>query len=69
MGRRTYTEEFKRDAVELSLNLNKTIKEIAEDLGISYGNLTRRRREYKQKENNAFPGKGKQKLTPEQQKI
>ena len=43
--------------------------EIAEDLGISYGNLTRWRREYKQKENNAFPGKGKQKLTPEQQKI
>ena len=69
MGRRTYTEEFKRDAVELSLNSNKTIKEIAEDLGISYGNLTRWRREYKQKEDNAFPGKGKQKLTPEQQKI
>jgi transposase len=67
--RRSYTEEFKKDAVELSFNSDKTIKEIAEDLGISYGNLTRWRREYKQKGNLAFPGNGNQKLTPEQQKI
>ena len=45
--RRTYTEEFKRDAVELSFNSDKTVKEIADDLGIIYGNLTRWRREYK----------------------
>jgi transposase len=37
--RRSYTEEFKRDAVELSLNSYKSIKLIAEDLGINYGNL------------------------------
>jgi transposase len=67
--RRSYTEEFKKDAVELSFNSDKTIKEIAEDLGISYGNLTRWRREYKQKGNLAFPGNGNQKLTAEQQKI
>ena len=67
--RRSYTEEFKKDAVELSINSDKTIKEIAEDLGINYGNLTRWRREYKQKGNLAFPGNGNQKLTPEQQKI
>ena len=67
--RRSYTEEFKKDAVELSFNSDKTIKEIAEDLGISYGNLTRWRREYKQKGDLAFPGNGNQKLTPEQQKI
>ena len=52
--RRSYTEEFKKDAVELSFNSDKTIKEIAEDLGISYGNLTRWRREYKQKGNLVF---------------
>nr|WP_274377476.1 transposase [Halanaerobium hydrogeniformans] len=45
--RRTYTEEFKRDAVELSLNSDKSVKEIAEDLGINYGNLNRWRREYR----------------------
>ena len=67
--RRSYTEEFKKDAVELSINSDKTIKEIAEDLGINYGNLTRWRREYKQKGNLTFPGNGNQKLTPEQQKI
>lgn len=39
--RRTYTEEFKRDAVELSQNSDKYVKEIAEDLGINYGNLNR----------------------------
>ena len=67
--RRSYTEEFKKDAVELSFNSDKTIKEIAEDLGISYGNLTRWRREYKQKGDLAFPGNGNQKLSPEQQKM
>jgi len=67
--RRTYTEEFKRDAVELSFNSDKTIKEIADDLGIIYGNLTRWRREYKNKGEHAFPGNGNQNLTPEEQKI
>ena len=67
--RRTYTEEFKKDAVELSLNSDKTVKEIAEDLGINYSNLNRWCREYKQKGDLAFPGNGNQKLTPEQQKI
>ena len=67
--RKSYTEEFKRDAVELSINSNKTVKEIANDLGINYSNLTRWRKEYRNKGKYAFPGNGKQKLTPEQQKI
>ena len=67
--RRSYTEEFKRDAVELSLTSDKFVKEIAEDLGINYGNLTRWRREYRNKGKHAFPGNGNQKPTPEQQKI
>src|SRR6056297_3662389 len=67
--RKSYTEEFKKDAVELSINSNKTVKEIANDLGINYSNLTRWRREYRNKGKYAFPGNGKQKLTPEQQKI
>ena len=33
--RKSYTEEFKRDAVELSLNSDKFVKEISEDLGIN----------------------------------
>lgn len=67
--RRTFTEEFKKDAVELSFNSSKTVKEIAKDLGINKGNLTRWRKEYKDKGELAFPGNGKQKLTVEEQKI
>jgi len=67
--RRYYSEEFKRDAVELCLNSNKTIKEIAENLGTSPYNLSRWKREYSNKGELAFPGQGKQKLTPEQEKI
>ena len=33
-----------------------------------YGNLTRWRREYKNKDEYAFSGNGKQKLTPDEQK-
>ena len=67
--RKTYSEEFKRETVELSYNSDKTCKEIADDLGIDYNNLIRWRKEYKNKGDLAFPGKGKQKLTPEQEKI
>lgn len=67
--RRTYTEEFKRDAVKLSINSDKNCTEIAEDLGINYNNLIRWRKKYRDNGDLAFPGKGKQKLTQEQQKI
>jgi transposase len=32
---RRYTEEFKRDAVELALTSDKTVTEVARDLGVS----------------------------------
>jgi len=67
--RRYYSEEFKREAVELSLNSDKTIKAVAEDLGTSPYNLSRWRREYTEKGDLSFPGKGKQKLTPEQEEV
>jgi len=67
--RRYYSEEFKREAVELSLNSDKTIKAVAEDLGTSPYNLSRWIREYTKKGDLSFPGKGKQKLTPEQEEV
>ena len=67
--RKTYSEEFKRETVELCYNSDKTCKDIADDLGIDYNNLIRWRKEYKNKGDLAFPGKGKQKLTSEQEKI
>ncbi|MFW6030288.1 MAG: IS3 family transposase [Halanaerobiales bacterium] len=67
--RRKYTEEFKKDAVELSNRSDKKIKDVSENLDIPYGTLVRWRREYKNKGDLAFPGNGKQKLTPEQKEI
>ena len=67
--RKIYSEEFKKEAVELSFNSDKTCKEIADDLGVDYNNLIRWRQEFKNKGELAFPGMGKQKLTSEQQKI
>jgi len=34
--RRSYSKEFKLDAIELSKSYNKSVKEIAADLGIPY---------------------------------
>ncbi len=62
-------EQFKRDAVELSLKSDKNCKDIAEDLGVSYNALIRWRKEYRDKGNLAFPGNGKQNLSPEEQEI
>ena len=67
--RRTYSDEFKKEAVELTYNSDKTCKEIAEDLGVNYNNLIRWRKEFKDKGDLAFPGQGKQKLNPEQERI
>ncbi len=47
--RRTYSEEFKKEAIELSFNSDKPCTDIAEELGISYHNLIRWRREYNNK--------------------
>ena len=68
-SRRNYTEQFKREAVELSFNSDKTCKELVKDLGINYNTLIRWRKEYRDNGDLAFPGKGKQKLTPEQEEI
>ena len=44
--RRSYTEDFKKDAVKLLLNSNKSIKAIADNLGIHEVNLRRWKDEY-----------------------
>lgn len=57
-----YDREFKQKAVELSY-ARGNVKEIAEELGIRPELLYRWRREFKEYENNSFPGKGKPKMT------
>ena len=67
--RRVYSEEFKKNAVGHSLTLEKTVVEVAQDLGISYSNLNRWRAQYRKNGELAFPGNGKQRLTPQEEEI
>ena len=39
--RRQYSEEFKKDTVRHSLTSEKTVEEVAHDLGIAHSNLRR----------------------------
>ena len=45
--RRKYEKEFKVEAVKLLLESGKTTNEIADNLGINSGNLSRWKREYR----------------------
>jgi transposase len=68
-NRRQYSEEFKKDAVGHSLTSEKTVAEVAQDLGVAHSNLRRWRAQYSKKGELAFLGNGKQKLTPQEEEI
>ena len=67
LKRRQYTKEFKKEAVELVSKQNYTVVQAASNLGISRNMLDRWRREYRAREQNAFPGAGHQ--TPELEEL
>ncbi len=46
--RRDFTDEFRREAVRLTLTSGRTIYQIAEDLGIGRSTLTRWKRDYQE---------------------
>jgi len=46
--RRTFTEEFKREAVRLTETSGRTIAQVADDLGIGLSTLTRWKRRYRE---------------------
>jgi len=62
-SRRVYSEEFKKNTVGHSLTSEKSVEEVAQDLGIGHSNLRRWPAQYGKKGELAFPGNGKQKLT------
>lgn len=68
-SRRTYSEQFKRETVELTISSDKTCQDIAEELGVNYNTLIRWRKEYRDNGELAFPGQGKQKLSSEEEEI
>ena len=60
-NRKTYTCEFKIEAVKLSHNSDKNVDEIAESSGVSKSNLHRWRGEFWDDPDQAFPRKTQQK--------
>lgn len=55
--RRKYSAEFKREAVNLTVQPGANLAQVARDIGISRGQLSRWRRELAG-EGSAFPGSG-----------
>jgi len=67
--RRKYDSDFKRNAVRLSEEPGRTATEVAENLGITKDLLYRWRREHRAKESLAFPGYGRELMSPHEQRI
>lgn len=59
MGRRKYSDEYKREAVALTQEPGATQAQVARDLGISAHMLGTWVRELRKSGERAFPGKGK----------
>src|SRR5215813_15482664 len=57
---KTYTKEFKMEAVQLVQSSKKPIAQIARDLGISDSALHQWRKQYGEHGSEAFPGSGHQ---------
>lgn len=57
--KRSYTREFKLDAVRLYESSGKTMADIERELGITPYLLSKWVRQYRTEEERAFPGKGK----------
>jgi transposase len=57
---KTYTAEFKREAVQLAQSSGKPITQIARELGISDTSIPQWRKEMTEHGSQAFPGSGHQ---------
>jgi transposase len=56
--RRTFTQAFKIESVQHVLNSEKTVSQVARDLGIKENNLRRWINEYQEDPEHSFPGQG-----------
>ena len=65
--RRQFSEEFKKEAVQHSITSEKSVEEVARDLGIAHSNLRRWRAQYRKSGELAFPDHGKERLTPQEE--
>jgi transposase len=65
--RRTYTREFKLEAVQLLETSGRSAPQLERELGIGGGCLYRWRRKFAEEGENAFPGHGR--LAPDEERI
>jgi transposase len=65
--RRTYSREFKIEAVQLWETTDKSAADIERELGIGDGCLSRWRKKLSTEGESAFPGRGR--LAPEQEEL
>jgi transposase len=65
--RTKYERQFKIDAVNLVVNGNRSVAEVARDLGIEANMLYRWKRELTEEAGGAFPGKGR--LSPQEEEL
>ena len=63
---KTYTAEFKREAVRLAQTSGKPITHVARDLGISDTSIHQWRKEMAEHSQEAFPGSGHQPVQEEE---
>lgn len=66
--RKSYSKEFKLDVIQQSYRRDN-IRQLSHDLGLTPELIYRWRREYKDDPELSFPGKGKEKLTSEQEEL
>ena len=65
--RRTYTDEFKREAIQLLESSGKAARQLERELGIGKTCLSRWKRELEKKDKQAFPGQGH--VPPEREQV
>lgn len=66
MKRKKFTREFKIEAVQLLEDGDRTVAELAEDLGIHPNTLYRWRTQFLEDGDEAFPGHGKLKASDDE---
>jgi transposase len=64
--RRSFAREFKIETVQMLTTTDVTVQQAAEDLGIDRNTLYRWVRQYSERFDDAFPGKGRQSSGAEQ---
>ena len=64
--RKSYSQEFKMEAVRLIIEKGYSIAEASRNLGIEYSVLRRWKKQFTDDPQNAFPGKGRLKAKDDQ---